>query len=132
MPRKKRLGIVHRRALALLDLTPSEWEYLSAGWSPPRATDAVRCGRWRTWDEFMADYASVREEFLAAGDLSGQPPRVTPFAEWLYQRTAGDPDRVANLERAGASIVAETVRRYPATLLDPVYALYREEVRDAA
>ena len=57
MPPRRRTPV---RTLTRAELTLREQLCLLSGWHP-----GFGGTRWRTWDEFMRDYALVRDELLA-------------------------------------------------------------------
>jgi hypothetical protein len=66
MPRKP-LGLrplrqPKTRAKRMRDFDIRETLCFIGGWSPPRSAFDLERSRWRTWDQFLADYQAVRAE----------------------------------------------------------------------
>jgi hypothetical protein len=74
------------------------------GWRPPTCEiERLQSPRWRSFRDYLADYAAVRDEMIAR-----HPPRPEDFAEALCQRVAATPR--ADVEVLGAAVYAE---KYP-------------------
>lgn len=123
MPRRQR-DPKRRRPFDLAALDGAELLALAHGWRPPRAGAADAAGRWGSWAEFLAAYADLRDAYLRRQDLHGKGP---PFAEWLWQMTdEGDAAKVEGLAAMGELLTAERCQRYPALVVCPVNAAYRQ------
>ena len=74
MPTKRTKRPRGRRILTLGALSGEELLDFAAGWRPED-------GRWEDYDELLAAWEQIRDEWLAGSSIRG-----VPFAEWLYQR----------------------------------------------
>jgi len=60
---------------SLEDYDPRELLSFGAAWSPPKdARELAAQGRWRSWRQFLDDWAQVREEYLAHFSWMPRPP----------------------------------------------------------
>lgn len=102
MPTKRTRRTRGRRTLTLDALDISDMLDLMVGWRPPR-NELERRSRWRTWKEYMGDWAAIRD------DVPQEPPwwadGEPPFAEQVYRLYgAGGPPEDATYEDVKAAL----------------------------
>ncbi len=69
-PRKRRIAKLARRRLTWHDVFISEILAFWVGWRPPESDFDRSQSHWRTWEEFLGDWAAVREEGLARWEVN--------------------------------------------------------------
>lgn len=88
MPTKRRRIMRGSTRLSLADFTIADLLAFIAGWSVPETDFARNRSRWQTWEEYMSDYAAVRDELMASTwcRSADGAPLEPPVAETFYQQ----------------------------------------------
>ena len=79
-----------------------------SSWEPPADSFERKKSRWQTWEQYLGEYAQVREELLAR--RAQTHPGWPTFAEFVYQAHLTGRDRDAAIDAFDEARDAVTAR----------------------
>ena len=89
MPTKRTRRTRNRRIRTVDSFPVHEWLMFLAGWQPPTTDFERERSPWDSWQAYLADWESVRDDYFHDANTLWRYER-TPVAELLYRRFGTD------------------------------------------